>query len=89
MLYYWKTQDYLVDYFCFQILYEVLMLGKLSVHRCPIVSDTIPHALQSYLSDRNYFETKEEIMQKTGLHKLSYKTVNATKLLSALGSSTN
>lgn len=84
ILHYWKTENRIIDYFFFQILYEVLMTGQLARHRCPIVSDTIPHALQSYLNSEYCLESKEEIFRKAGLHKLSYKTIEAGKLLTVL-----
>lgn len=84
VLHYWKTENHIIDYFFFQILYEVLMTGQLAEHRCHVVSDTIPHALQSYLNSEYNLESKEEIFRKAGLHKLSYKTIETTKLLTII-----
>ncbi|PRD48222.1 capsular polysaccharide synthesis protein [Sphingobacterium haloxyli] len=72
MLYYWQTQDKLVDYFCFQILYQELITGKLADKRCPIVSDVIPHLLQTKINDGCDFVSYEEAFAKGNIHKMSY-----------------
>ncbi len=72
MLYYWQTQDKLMDYFCFQILYQELVTGKLADKRCPVVSDVIPHLLQSKLNGGCSFLSYDEVLDKGNIHKMSY-----------------
>ncbi|TYR36723.1 capsular biosynthesis protein [Sphingobacterium phlebotomi] len=72
MLYYWQTEDKLIDYFCFQILYYELVTGKLADKRCPIISDTIPHLLQSKLNGGCSFLSYAEVLAKGNIHKMSY-----------------
>lgn len=72
ILYYWHTQDKIVDYFFFQILYQELVTGKLLDKRCPIISDTIPHLLQSKLNGGCGFISYEEVFAKGNIHKMSY-----------------
>ncbi|PRD56479.1 capsular polysaccharide synthesis protein [Sphingobacterium gobiense] len=72
MLYYWDTQEKIVDYFFFQILYQELVTGELLDKRCPIISDTIPHLLQSKLNGGCDFISYEEVFAKGNIHKMSY-----------------
>lgn len=74
LLLYWKTNDYLPDYFFFQILFDTLINGKLKTHNCPIESDCTPHLLQQSINDPKFsLMNKEEIMKRTNIHKLTYK----------------
>lgn len=74
LLAYWKSHDTLPDYFFFQILFDVLIHGKLEVKNCPIESDCTPHLLQQSINDPKFcLATKEEIMKITSIHKLTYK----------------
>lgn len=84
MLYYWQTQDKLVDYFCFQILYQELVTGKLADKRCPIVSDVIPHLLQTKINDGWDFVSYEEAFAKGNIHKMSYFDEDAMEKLRKL-----
>ena len=75
MLYYWKTENGIKDYFFFQILFTQYM-EKYPERNCPIVSDCLPNMLQNYItgSYRKYSVT--EILKMIPIHKLSYKTVS-------------
>lgn len=74
LLAYWKSHDTLPDYFFFQILFDVLIHGKLEAKNCPIESDCTPHLLQQSINDPKFcLATKEEIMKMTSIHKLTYK----------------
>lgn len=81
MLYYWKTQDTLFDYFVFQILFHELINGKLSGYNCPIVNDCIPHIIQTKINGTYDFVSFEEAMQLTSMHKMAYYDKNATDKL--------
>ncbi len=72
MLYYWKTQNNIIDYFFFQILYTELIDNEIKIDRCPIVSDTIPHILQSIVMNGETVYTSQEAITRSGLHKLTY-----------------
>ena len=71
MLYYWKTRDHILNYFFFQMLYNELITGEMAKDQCPIVSDTIPHLLQTKINGGRDFITKEDLKQIT-IHKMAY-----------------
>lgn len=74
MLRWWKQNDYLPDYFFFQILFDVLVLDKFKSSNCLIVSDCQPHCLQQCMNDPNFnLMTIDSIKQVIPIHKLSYK----------------
>lgn len=74
LLLWWQENDYLPDYFLLQILYDVLINGQMQQHKCPIVSDCIPHYMQQSINDPSFnLIPKEEILKKTRIHKLTYK----------------
>ena len=80
MLYYWKTQNHLLNYFCFQILYNELITGELAQSQCPIVSDSIPHLLQTKVNGGGGFITKDDLEQVT-IHKMAYLNDEAIQKL--------
>ena len=74
MLKWWKENDYLPDYFFFQILYDVLINGELKDYKCTVVSDTLPHYLQQSINDPKFnLMPREDIMATIPIHKLTYK----------------
>jgi hypothetical protein len=73
MLYFWKTQETIPDYFYFQILFNELITGKLSAYNSPIVNDCIPHFLQTKINGGQYdFFSFEQIIQQFPIHKMAY-----------------
>lgn len=73
MMHYWKTQDEIIDYFFFQILYNELINGVLSNKRCPIINDTLPHLIHTKLNDTACsFITFEEAIKLGDMHKMTY-----------------
>lgn len=74
LLKWWKENDYLPDYFFFQILFDVLIKGKYSDQNCKIVSDTLPHYLQQSINDPKFnLMAREDILASIPVHKLTYK----------------
>lgn len=74
MLKWWKENDSLPDYFFFQILFDVLIEGELKGRGCPIVSDCLPHYLQQFRNDPDFFiKSEKDIFRLTTIHKLTYK----------------
>lgn len=74
LLAYWKNNEELPDYFFFQILFDVLIHGRLKKLNCPVESDCTPHLLQQSINDPNFnLCSKEEILERTTIHKLTYK----------------
>ena len=74
LLKWWQENDTVPDYFFFQILFDVLINGRLKDHNCPIVSDCIPHHLQQLINDMNYtLMAEDDILSLTPVHKLTYK----------------
>lgn len=71
ILHYWKTQDKIINYFFFQILYDELVNGKLKGLKCSVVSDTLPHVLR-VLVDGNHYMSLPELLQRVNMHKLTY-----------------
>lgn len=79
LLYYWKTENDVKDYFFFQILFTQYML-RFPERNCQIISDCLPNLLQMHITGSFRKYTIPEIMKKTTIHKLSYKTVSANIL---------
>lgn len=71
ILYYWRTQPRVNNYFFFQILYNELMQGQLKDGQCRIVSDTLPHLLRVRLGDENYISV-DSLLNQINIHKLTY-----------------
>jgi hypothetical protein len=74
ILYYWKTKDHVINYFFFQILYNLLVQKRFMGERCLIVSDTIPHLLQAKIKMPNTkFITYDNVVKLGTIHKTRYK----------------
>ncbi|MDQ8004538.1 MAG: capsular polysaccharide synthesis protein [Pedobacter sp.] len=71
ILHYWKTQDQIINYFFFQILYDELVNGELKNLKCTVVSDTLPHVLR-VLVDGNDYMPLADLLKKVNMHKLTY-----------------
>jgi len=84
ILHYWETQDKIINYFIFQILYDELVNGRLKNLQCTVVSDTLPHVLRVLVDGNNYMPL-EELLAKVNMHKLTYfedgRIANLDKLL--------
>lgn len=79
LLYYWKTEWDIKDYFFFQILFTQYM-AKYPNRNCPIVSDCLPNMLQMYITGTYRKYTIPEILKMISIHKLSYKSVSVADL---------
>lgn len=79
MLYYWKTENGIKDYFFFQILFTQY-IKKFPERNCPIVSDCLPNMLQNYITGSYRRYSIPEILKKISIHKLSYKTVSEEQI---------
>lgn len=71
ILHYWRTQDKIINYFFFQILYHELVNGKLKEYQCTVESDTLPHILR-VLVDGNEYMPLKDLLDKVNIHKLTY-----------------
>lgn len=72
---YWSDNDSMPDYFFLQILFDVLIKGKMKAYNCIVVSDCLPHLLQQYRNDPSFnLCSEDEIYRKTTVHKLTYKS---------------
>lgn len=74
LIYYWKTQDSIIDYFFFQIMVNQY-LQKYPERNCHIVSDCLPNMLQCYITGSYRKYSIDEILKICSVHKLSYKTI--------------
>lgn len=74
LLYFWRTQNSIPDYFFFQILFNELMLGagNLSDKNCLIVNDCIPHIMQTKINGKYDEISFEETIRLTNVHKMAY-----------------
>lgn len=72
LLKYWKTQNTLVNYFVFQVLYDILIKNELRYKKCDVISDVLPHLLQSKFNGGNIKTDKNSILLLNGIHKMSY-----------------
>ena len=79
MLHYWRTQNGIIDYFFFQILYTQY-IQRFPQHNCMVVSDCLPNMLQMYITGSYRRYSIPEILRKVSIHKLSYKTVTLEDL---------
>ena len=85
LLHFWKTQEYIPDYFCFQILFNELIVEKCPERNCPIVSDCIPHLFQTKINNGNYGHMSyEQIIALTPIHKMSYYDAKALSRLKGI-----
>lgn len=75
MLHYWRTQNGIIDYFFFQILFTQY-IQRFPQHNCMVVSDCLPNMLQMHITGSYRRYNIPEILQKISVHKLSYKTVS-------------
>lgn len=75
MLYYWNTQDKVIDYFFMQLLFRVLVSDRLKEYNCNIVDDSLPHLLHTYINGgRPSWIKPDSIFEKCSIHKLTYFT---------------
>lgn len=72
LLYFWKTQDSVPDYFFFQILFNELMTGRLSDKNCPVINDCIPHIIQTKINGVYNDVSFEEVLRLSNIHKMAY-----------------
>ena len=79
LLYYWKMECEIKDYFFFQILFTQYII-KYPGKNCSIVSDCLPNMLQMYITGSYRKHSVSEILKLISIHKLSYKTVRAEEL---------
>ena len=79
LLYYWKIENKVSDYFFFQILFTQY-IERFPKRNCEIISDCLPNMLQMYITGSYRKYSIPEIFQKTSIHKLSYKTVSTEDL---------
>lgn len=70
LLLWWRDHDNVPDYFFFQILFDTYPLKE----DFPLVSDTLPHYLQQSINDPTFdLMSREDILAKIPIHKLTYK----------------
>ncbi|MCT4035107.1 capsular biosynthesis protein [Elizabethkingia anophelis] len=81
MLYYWKTKSDIPDYFFFQILYNELVTGKMSNFQCLVLSDTIPHIIQTKVNGEFDDISYSDILRQSTLHKMAYYEKSALRKL--------
>ena len=70
LLLWWREHDDVPDYFFFQILFDVYGAPA----GMPLHSDTLPHYLQQSMNDPSFrLMSREEILERIPIHKLTYK----------------
>ncbi|KAF1024684.1 MAG: hypothetical protein GAK29_02399 [Acinetobacter bereziniae] len=72
LLNFWRTQENIPHYFFFQIMYDVLIKGRLKSKQCEIIDDTLPHLLQFKLNEPIDLVEYNNILQRTNIHKMTY-----------------
>lgn len=77
MLHFWNIQTDILDYFCFQILYNELVSGRLSAYNCPIESDCIPHLMQTKINGRYEQLSFNQVLELSNIHKMTYFDENS------------
>lgn len=82
LLYFWQNKEEIPNYFFFQILYNELVLERLSEYRCPIVNDCIPHVLQTKINGGDYaYKSYSEAIRMSNIHKMAYYDSSSMKKL--------
>lgn len=79
LLHYWEKQNDIIDYFFFQILFEVLTEHTDRYDRCPVVSDTVPHLLQAKINNPDSAIVYADVIAWNDMHKMSYFGAEAMK----------
>lgn len=77
--YFWKDRDSAPDYFFFQILFTQYM-SYYPARNCDIKSDCLPNLLQMYMTGSYQRFSIIHILEKTTIHKLSYKTITPEQI---------
>lgn len=72
LLYFWETQDFIPDYFFFQILFDELITKRLSNKNCPVINDCIPHIIQTKINGKYEEVSFGEALKLTNIHKMAY-----------------
>ena len=74
LLKFWTENVTVPDYFFLQILFDVLLHGRLEGRNCRILNDCLPHYLQQYRNDPAFgLASETEILKMIEVHKLTYK----------------
>lgn len=75
---YWQTQDYVMDYFIYQILINELIESGIAGVNCPIVSDVLPHIIHTRANEGAYpGMSNAEVLKRCGIHKMTYFSPDA------------
>ncbi len=71
---YWQSNDRVSDYFFFQIYFQELVENEYKNYNKLIVSDTLPHILQTNLSSGGAYQfiSEDELLKQCSIHKMSY-----------------
>lgn len=80
ILFYWKNNNYILDYFQFQILMDVYKENN-KEWDFQIVSDVIPHLLRQIINSDSAPWSIEDVLQLTTIHSLNYKNIDAANKL--------
>lgn len=72
LMYYWRIKAEPIDYFFYQILYQLLIENQLKDNRCMIESDVIPHLLQTKFNNSKVTYDESSVLVKSVIHKMSY-----------------
>lgn len=74
LLFFWSENDFLPNYFFFQILFNELIETKYKDSNCLLEGDCIPHYLQQIINDDKFkISSLEDTLNLTMMHKLTYK----------------
>lgn len=78
LLYFFSKGYRLPDYFFNQLLWYHIENGDFRHALTPVISDCIPHYMQQYINDPQFnLCTLEQILARTSIHKLTYKSAGA------------
>lgn len=73
LLNYWREHEDIINYFFFQIYFQEMVDGLWNRDNCPIISDCLPHILQTKINGGAYHKTTYlQATQQCTLHKMSY-----------------
>ena len=72
MLFFWKTQSKIPNYFFFQILFNQLVCGPFRSLNCALESDVYPHIMQTKINNQYPWISFQELLSLVSIHKMTY-----------------
>lgn len=76
MLLFWKNSEKLPCYFTLHVIYEDIIRRKMPEAKCMVVSDCLPHIIQTKLKKGNPHYSFKDAVNLNNIHKMTYYKEN-------------